>query len=308
MRILVYGVGGVGGYFGGRLAEAGHDVTFVARGATLQAMQDEGLRVDSINGDFRIDPVQVTDDPRTVGEVETILVCVKAWQVSEVARAIKPIVTPQTAVVPMQNGIEAPDRLIEVLGREPVLGGLCGVHAAIRVPGYIVHDGAQPRVSFGELDDSRSERVDRLLAAFQQAHGLRADIPDNIQSAMWAKFLMITAFSGIGSITRVPIGEFRREGGSRQLMVAVMEEIASLARARGVPLPQDIVASTMAGFDKVMPTSTASMQRDMMAGRPSELDAQTGAVVRIGRELGIATPVNGFIYDCLLPQERLARD
>ncbi|MEZ5728345.1 MAG: ketopantoate reductase C-terminal domain-containing protein [Burkholderiaceae bacterium] len=184
----------------------------------------------------------------------------------------------------------------------------CAWCASIAGPGHIRHVGAKPTIRFGELDDSRSARVQRVLDAFAQARGVVATTPENMWAALWTKFMLITAFSGIGAVTRVPIGEFRREGGSRRLLERVMTEIVALATARGVTMPADLVATQMRHFDTVAPESTASMQRDMMAGRPSELEDQTGAVVRIGRRLGVETPVNQFIYDCLLPQERLARE
>lgn len=308
MRIAIFGAGGVGGYFGGRLAQAGQDVIFIARGAHLQAMRRNGLRVESIKGDFCVEQVQATDDPRAVGAVDAILVCVKAWQVVDAARAMHPMLGPTTFVVPMQNGIEAPAQLATALGRARVLGGLCGIIAYRSAPGHIRHIGVEPFVSFNELDNSPSERVERLRQVFERSRGLSVTVPLDIEAAMWEKFLFITAISGLGAITRAPVGIVRRQPGTRRLLERAMEEIYTLARAHRVTLPSDIITTTMGFIDGLPEGATASMQRDMMEGRASELEAQNGAVVRLGAQAGIATPVNGFIYHCLLALERQARD
>lgn len=177
MRIAIFGTGGVGGYFGGRLAQAGQDVVFIARGKHLEAMRTHGLRVDSINGDFTVRPVDAADDPATVGIVDVILVGVKAWQVPEAAEAMRPMVGPETFVVPLQNGVEAPSQLAAALGHEHVLGGLCGFIAFIVEPGHIRHAGADPFIRFGELDNRPSDRVERLRQAFDRASGLTVEIP-----------------------------------------------------------------------------------------------------------------------------------
>ena len=184
MRIAVFGTGAVGGYFGGRLAQAGGDVVFIARGKQLQALQDQGLRVDSPKGDFALRSVQATDDPAQVGVVDAVIVGVKAWQVTEAARACRPLVGPKTFVVPLQNGVEAPDQLAAVLGAEHVLGGLCRIVSFVVAPGHIQHAGLEPYVAFGELDNRSSERAERLRAAFEGA-GVMAEIPPDIQVALW---------------------------------------------------------------------------------------------------------------------------
>lgn len=307
MRIAVFGAGAVGGYFGGRLAQAGEDVILIARGEHLQAMKSHGLRVDSIEGDFIIQPVEATDDPARVGVVDVILVAVKAWQVPEAASAMRPRVGEDTFVVPLENGVEAPSQLAQVLGERHVLGGLCRVISSLVEPGHVRHAGISPTVTFGELDGQRSERAESLLRAFQRADGVTARIASDIQVAMWEKFLFIAAFSGVGAVTRAPAGVMRSLSGTRRMLQEAMQEILAVAQARDIAIPEETVADTLAFVDDLPAEGTASMQRDVMAGRPSELEAQNGAVVRLGQEAGVDTPVHKFIYHTLLPQEMRAR-
>ena len=306
MRIAVFGTGAVGGYFGGRLAQAGEEVVFLARGEHLRALQANGLRVDSIKGDFLVQPVNATDKPADVGAVDMILVAVKAWQVPEVARAMRPMIGTHTGVVPLGNGVDAPGQLAEELGAEHVLGGLCTISALVAAPGHIRHVGIEPGVVFGELDGHRSQRAESLRGAFERA-GVNVRLVDDIQAAMWEKFIFIAAFSGVGAVTRVPAAGLRSIPETRAMLQGALEEIASLGRARQVNLPQDIVAQKLAFIDGLAPAVTASMQRDIIDGRPSELEAQSGAVVRMGKESGLPTPVHAFIYASLLPQELKAR-
>ena len=306
MHIAIFGSGSVGGYFGGRLAHAGEDVVFIARGDHLEAMLTDGLRVDSINGDFVVKPVNATDDPSKVGSVDLVLVGVKAWQVSEAAEAIQPMIGPDTIVLPLQNGLEAPAHLSEVLGSQHVLGGLCGLFCYVAGPGHIVHAGTDPFVKFGELDNRRSERIENLVDIFTRA-GVNADIPKDIQVAMWLKFMFITVWSGMGSITRTPAGIWRSQPETRRMAECGLQEIVDVAEARGVSLPVKAIQTTMSVYDSLVPESTASMQRDVMEGRPSEVEAQIGAVVRFGQEAGVATPQHKFIYESLLPLELKAR-
>jgi len=307
MRIAVFGAGGVGGYFGGRLAQAGEDVVFIARGDHLKAMLKQGLQVDSVKGDFLVKPVQATDDPAQAGIVDAVLVCVKAWQVPQAAKAMRPMVGPQTFVVTLQNGVEAPSQLATVLGQEHVLGGLCGLITFVVEPGHIRHAGYDPFIRFGELDNRPTERVERLRQAFDRASGLTVEVPADIQVALWQKFVFVTAWSSMGAVTRAPIGVFRSQPGTRQMLEQTISEIYNLARARNIALSKDILSKTMALLDSIPPDGTASMQRDIMSGKPSELEAQTGAVVHMGQQVGVETPVNAFIYHSLLPMEMRAR-
>jgi 2-dehydropantoate 2-reductase len=307
MHIAVFGTGAVGGYFGGRLAQAGEEVIFIARGEHLQALRSHGLQVDSIKGDFLVQPVQATDDPAQVGVVDVVLVGVKAWQVPEAAQAMRPMVGSDTFIVPLQNGVEAPAQLAAVLGAQHVLGGLCKIISFTLGPGHIRHAGIEPYVAFGELDNQASERAERLRQAFARAAGVTVEIPPDIQAAMWDKFLFIASFSGVGAVTRAPAGVLRNVPETRQLLEQAMREIFAVARAREIALSDDIVGQTMAVVDGLPPDGTASMQRDIMEGHPSELASQNGAVVRMGQEAGVAIPLHRFIYNSLLPLELRAR-
>jgi 2-dehydropantoate 2-reductase len=306
MRIAVLGVGGVGGYFGGRLAKAGVEVVFIARGEHLRAIRERGLRVDSLEGDFLVSPVRAAENPSQVGPVDAVILGVKAWQVPEIADSLKPLMGVDSCVLPLQNGVEAPAQLAAALGANHVIGGLCYVVSFVVGPGHIKHAAMKPSVTFGELDGSRTERAERLLKAFSDA-GIAAAIVADIHAAMWEKFLFIASLSGVGSVTRTPVGTSRALPETRRLFELCAQEIAAVAAARGIKLTVDSVASTMGKIDNLPGESTASMQRDIMAGLPSELSAQNGAVVRLGREAGVPTPVNEFIYGSLLPQERHAR-
>ena len=307
MKVAIVGAGGVGGYFGGRLAQAGEDVVFIARGEHLRAMQRKGLRVDSINGDFRVDRVLATDDPATVGEVDYILVAVKSWQLPNAIETMRPMVGETTSIVPLLNGVEAPDQLTNGFGAERVLGGTCSVISMIAGPGHVRHAGAQPTIKFGELDHRRSERGERLRNAFSRTEGVQVEVPEDIHVAMWNKYMAIAPWGGVGAVTRAPIGVIRSLPETRALLEHAMEEIFLLARARKVAMEREAIDRAMAFIDALPYEGTASMQRDIMAGRPSELDAQNGTVVRLGKEAGVATPVNSMIYSSLLPLERRAR-
>ena len=307
MKVAIVGAGGVGGYFGGRLAQAGDDVVFIARGEHLRAMRRKGLQVDSINGDFRVDRVLATDDPATVGEVDYVLVAVKSWQLRDAIETMRPMVGKTTSIVPLLNGVDAPDQLTNVFGAERVLGGTCSVISMIAGPGHVRHAGALPTIRFGELDRRRSERVERLRNAFSRTEGVRVEVPEDIHVVMWNKFMAIAPWSGIGAVTRAPIGVIRSLPETRALLEHAMEEISLLARARKIAMEREAIRQAMAFIDTLPYEGTASMQRDIMAGRPSELDAQNGTVVRLGKEAGVATPVNGMIYSSLLPLERRAR-
>jgi len=306
MRICVFGVGGVGGYFGGRLAADGNSVVFIARGATLEALRRNGLRVESPLGDIVLPTVEATDDPANVGEVDAVILGVKAWQVPGVAEAARPMIGANTFIVPLQNGVEAADQLVELYGSEPVVGGMCRIVSFVVEPGRIRHQGVEPFVALGELDNRRSERVERLAAAFSDA-GVDTKVSPDIQSSIWQKLLFIAPVSGLGAVTRVPIGDLRSNRETYSVLRKAMLEVETLALARGISFSDDAVEKTLKFVDGLPEGMTSSMQRDIMDGRPSELEALNGAVVRLGREAGVATPVNGFIYAALAPMEARAR-
>jgi 2-dehydropantoate 2-reductase len=305
MRIAVFGAGSVGGYFGGRLALADEEVVFIARGAHLQAMRTRGLQVESPKGDFTVSSVQATDNPAEVGPVDVVLVAVKAWQVPEAAQTMRPMVGAETFVVPLQNGLEAPTQVAAVLGAQHVLGGSCAISSAITAPGCIRHLGLEPSVTFGELDQRASPRAERLRQAFERA-GVPALVASDVQVAIWEKFRAIR-FGPVGAVARAPAGVLRSLPETRQMVEQACVETLTVARARGIALAEDSPAKTMAALDTIAPGIIASLQRDIESGRPSELDALTGALVRLGAEVGVATPLHAFLYHSLLPQELRAR-
>jgi len=307
MRIVVVGTGGVGAYFGGRLAQAGSDVTFVARGKHLEAILAHGLRVESINGDFTIQPARATDRPDVIGPVDLVLCCVKSWQVSEAAQAMHALIGPQTVVIPLQNGVEAHATLSRILGEAHVLPGLCRVISMIVGPGHIRHLGAAPYVSIGELDGGTSPRTQEVARVFAQAQGLTFELSRSILADLWKKFMLIAPWSGLGALTRAPIGVIRGIPETRAMLLQSIREVFTVARANGVPLEEKAVDATLGLVDGMPPQGTASMQRDIMEGRPSELHEQCGAVVRFGEKGGVPTPLNRFIYHSLLPLEQKVR-
>jgi len=305
MRIAVIGAGAVGAYFGGRLAQAGEDVMFVTRPQAVDHLRANGLRIESVAGDFAVRP-QFTANPAELGHVDAVLVAVKSWQVREATQTIRPLVGDETIVVPLQNGVEAPEHLIAALGDGAVLGGVCRIISAVIEPGRIRHSGIEPSVTFGELSGGACARGVPLRDAFRRA-GVAAEISSDVTCSMWQKFLFLAAWGGVGSVTRMDIGTIRSTAETRELLVSAMHEIAAIARARSVRLPADAVAAAMDFIDRSPAHGTTSMQRDLAAGRASELEQQTGAVVRFGRLGAVPVPVHEFIYACLLPTETLAR-
>ncbi len=307
MRIAIYGSGGVGGYFGGRLAQLGQDVTFIARGQNLVAMRTCGLQIDSIAGDFKLAKVQVSDEPADVGPVDYVICCVKSWQVEEAAKAMQPLVGENTLVIPLQNGVEAPDHLCTELDPANVLGGMCGIISFLAAPGHVKHSGANPLIRFSHLDGHPDSRVNRLSEVLNQCIGVKSSIPRDMLVAMWQKFMLIAPWSGLGSVSRAPIGTLLKQEETRELLSLAIEEIYQLGRARQIDLPQDSVSKTLAKLDSFPANSRTSMQRDLAKGQPSELDYQNGAVVRLAHEVGLETPINRYFLYSLRSLELRAR-
>jgi 2-dehydropantoate 2-reductase len=302
LRVAIYGVGGVGGYFGARLARAGADVVWIARGAQLEALTARGLEIESVHGDFTLGPLRASSDPARLGQVDAVILSVKVWQVQEAARAMGPLLGSDACVVPLQNGVEASDDLRSVLGDGPPLGGVAKIISELVAPGRIRHLGGPSSLGFGELDDRQSKRVDRLRSALQGA-GIAVEVPTCIRSAIWEKFLFVASLGGVGAVARAPLGVIRSIPGTRAMLQQAMIEIRDLAAARDVHLPEDVVAQALALVDAQPPAGTTSLQRDLAAGRRSELEWWSGAVVRLGRESGVPTPVHQFMYQSLLPGE-----
>ncbi|HEY1619516.1 MAG TPA: 2-dehydropantoate 2-reductase [Streptosporangiaceae bacterium] len=302
MKIAVFGTGGIGGYFGGRLAAAGHDVGFVARGAHLAALRRDGLAVRSVAGDFTVAPVKASDDPGELGPAEAVLLCVKTWQLPDAMAALPPLLDADTAVVTLQNGVEAPEQVAAAIGRAAVLPGNAKIFANIAGPGQVEHVGGPALLGFAEWDSAPSDRVTRLREALAGASVAVAE-PADIWAELWVKFLFVVPLGGLGAVTGAPTGVLRSRPGTRRLLADAMTEIAEIAAASGIKLPGDIVTTTMGFIDASPAAGQTSLQRDIWAGRPSELEAWTGAVVRLGAKVGTPTPVAGFLYEMLTARE-----
>ncbi len=300
MKVAVLGAGGVGGYFGGLLGKAGHDVTFIARGPHLQAIVQQGLSIKSPHGDFVVHPAKATAVPKEIGAVDYVIVAVKHYQLSEAVTSLPPLMGQGTTVVPLLNGIDAHEHVIQVVGSGPVVGGLCSLVSMIEAPGIIRHETLLHRIILGELDGSKTERVENLVEAWKSC-GAEAIHADDIFVAMWTKFLFIASFGGITSLCRSTAGEVLDTPETRELFVQAMEEVESIALKQEIALAPDIVQSTLSFVEGVEPSATSSMQRDVAADRPFELEAFSGTIVRLGRQLGVKTPIHDTIYALLLP-------
>jgi 2-dehydropantoate 2-reductase len=305
MRIAIIGCGGVGGYFGGKLAKAGNDVTFFARGEHLKALQANGLTVKSILGDFKIDRVKATDSIKQIGNVDLIIMAVKAWQVKDLALQLRDIVDKDTKIIPLQNGVMAAEEIVETIGAEYVIGGLCRMFSKIESPGVICHFGVEPMIVFGERDGSISARTMKLKTLFDSA-AILSKTSDNIQAELWRKFIVICV-SALLAVTKCNYGELRELQETRQMMIDLLTEIYTLSQKIGISLEPDIVSKSVGFIDSLPYESTSSLTRDVLEGKPSEIDYQNGTVVKLGEKYGVATPTNKFIYHCILPMEKKAR-
>ncbi|MFV9483265.1 ketopantoate reductase family protein [Christiangramia sp. ASW11-125] len=306
MKILVYGAGGVGGYFGARLAESGNKVSFIARGEHLRAIKKSGLQLESINGDITVHPELVTSDINEVETPDLILLGVKSWQLPEVASELKKIISRDTIVLPLQNGADNYEKLTEILPKNNVLAGLCFIVSYIEKPGKIKHASFEPRIVFGEADNSRSERISIISTLFLEAK-INFLNPENIQLEIWKKFLFICTISGIGGLTRVSIDKIRNSAYLLDLMKQTSGEIRSVANAKDIPLNDEHIEKAFQIIENQPQGTTASTQRDIMEGKPSEIENFNGYIVTEGERLGINTPVNKMIYECLKPMEEQAR-
>mgnify|MGYP003571169237 CR=1 FL=1 len=298
MRIAIMAAGGVGGYFGGRLAAAGHDVHFIARGAHLAAIRENGLRIESPLGDLHLKDVPVTDNPADVGPVEAVLFAVKLWDTDEAAEACKPLLGAQTVVVPFQNGVSSIAVLVEHLGARHVAGGVAHIAAVIGGPGVIRHNGTMAKLTVGERDGSHSARIEKLLAAFKDA-GFDYAQADDITRTIWEKFVFLSALSGLTALCRQAIGPIRSNPDARALLEGAVKETALVGRAEGVNLADDIEANTMAFTDGLPDGMKASMLHDLENGQRLELSWLSGEVVRLGRKHRIPTPVHFAVYGAL---------
>jgi 2-dehydropantoate 2-reductase len=300
MRIAVIGTGGIGGPYGASLAKAGADVTFVARGTHLAAIRENGLRIEGDRGETHIRPAQATDDIASIGKVDFVLSCVKLWDVEAVAERIRAIVGPQTAVIPLQNGIDAAERMIRILGDYPVMGGMAFVTGTILAPGVIRQTGTYQRMSFGELDGRISERG-QCLRDLCEAAGFEGVLSTDIMVPVWEKFILLVALSGLNALTRLPLGKWRDDPDLLAVYEAALRETVAVGLVEGVRLPPDSVEKTLAMMHSMPPHHTTSMGNDLLRGNRLELPWFAGKVVELGRRHGIPTPMNGFIYAALKP-------
>ncbi|ASB50251.1 ketopantoate reductase family protein [Alkalitalea saponilacus] len=305
MKVTIIGTGGVGAYFGGRMANAGHDVTFVARGEHLKAMLEKGLKVKSINDDFLVSPVKATSNISETGVSDLVIVAVKAWQLKDVAVQLKNVVAENTLVLPLQNGVLASEELKEVLPHKNVLAGLCRIISKIENPGIINHLAVEPTIVFGETDNSKTDRVLELNSIFE-ASGFKSMVANDIQSELWKKFISICV-SALLAVTRSTYGEVREQPETREMMCQLFKEVADVAAAMNVYIKEGFVDKTMGFIDTFPYDSTSSLTRDIWEGKPSELEYQNGTVVRMAEKAGVDVPVNRFIYQSLILMEKRAR-
>ncbi len=300
MKILIFGSGGIGGYFGARLAAAGEQVVFVARGAFADALKYNGLKVFSARGDLHLKPVTLHENAETTGPVDAVLICTKMWSLPAAAEAIRPLLTPETAVVPLQNGVESVALLSDSVGANNLLGGVAYISAHIEAPGVIRHNTQHARIVFGELDGRRSPRAEALHRALERA-GIEAVLTDDVTRALWEKFSTLAPLAGACSYLREDVGGVRDSAGGRELLQALASECVAVGRARGVALPEGWDAQVHARFDELGGAVKPSMLLDLERGNPLELEWLSGAVLRLGDAAGVETPASRKVYDALRP-------
>jgi 2-dehydropantoate 2-reductase len=300
MRIAVVGAGGVGGGFGAALAKAGADVTFIARGAHLAAMQKDGLKVEGGRGETHLVPTIATDDPAGIGKVDIVLFCVKLWDVESAGERIKPLIGPGTAVIPLQNGIDAYERLIPILGKSAVMCGVAQISASIVKPGVIHQVGTFMRMIFGELDGKRSKRAEDILALCQTA-GFDVSLSEQILTDLWMKFILLAANASITAATRLPIARLRDDPDGHAVFMSAWRETIAVGRARGIDIPADAFERIAEFTGNLPPNMKASMALDLERGNRLELPWLGGKVAELGRELGIPTPTHSLMYALLKP-------
>ena len=299
MRIVVLGAGGVGGYFGAKLARAGEDVTFVARGAHLAAIRAAGLRVRSTIEGEAVVTVSAVEDTTGLAPADVVLLTVKAYGTEAVLERARGVVGPDTAVITLQNGVQSVELIDRVLGAGHAVGGAAYIFAVIAAPGVIEHR-LLGRIAFGEMDGRRTPRAERVLAALQKAE-IPAELSADIRRVMWEKYLLICAQAGMTALARVPAGVLRAHAPTWAMYRALVEEVAAVGRAEGVALAPDSVDSVMKAADALPATAYSSLHHDLVNGKPLELEALHGHLVRLGRRHGVPTPMAAAVYAGLLP-------
>jgi 2-dehydropantoate 2-reductase len=299
MKILVMGSGGVGGFYGGRLAHAGCDVTFVARGAHLKAMREHGLVIENEpQGDIRLAQVKVTDDPATIGAVDLVLIAVKLWDTEAAARAVKSNVGPNTAVLSLQNGVIKDEILQTELGEAAVIGGVGYVATHISRPGVILQTGTMQRAIIGEYDGRHTPRVEALLKVLRRA-GIEAEIAPDIRRTLWEKYTFLVGLSGTTATMRMPIGPIRSNLQTRAFLFEIMKETVAVGRALGVALPENYAADRLRFADSVPADMTSSLYHDLEGGNRLEVEWLSGGVVQLGARARVPTPANRAVWDIL---------
>lgn len=294
------GTGGVGGYYGGMLAESGADVTLIARGKHLEAIREKGLEVKSVFGDFTVRSIKVTNDPGSIGMVDLVIFATKTYHVEEASKAILPLIGPSTVVVPFLNGVDAAERIGAVIGPEHLIGGVTYLSAAIEAPGVIGQYSQFRRIVIGEFDGQITPRLEAAGEALKGT-GAVVELVADIARVLWTKFVFISAISALGALTRETMGDYRSIPETRTVLIEALEEVVAVAGAKGVSLEQDIIEKTMQFIDAATYDMKPSMQRDIEAGRTSELESMVGVVVQLGEKLGVPTPVMRIAYAALKP-------
>ena len=300
MRIAVIGAGGIGAIYGASLAKAGADVVFVARGAHVAAMRENGLRIEGDRGEIHIRPAQATDDIASIGIVDYVLFAVKLWDVESAGEQIRSIVGPDTAVIPLQNGVDAAERLSKILGPEPVMGGTAYVTGSIVAPGIVRQTGRHQTMTFGELGGGNSQRGLRLRELCEAA-GFEGVLSPDVMVPIWQKFLLLAPMSGLCALTRLPLGKWRTDSDLLGLYETALRETDTVGRAEGVRLPPDGIDRALATMWSMPDHLMASMGNDLLRGNRLELPWLGGKVVELGRRYAIPTPANSFMYTALKP-------
>ncbi len=299
MKIAMMGSGGVGGFFGGRLAKAGHDVTFIARGSHLAALLEQGLTIENEpQGNIHVAKVKATEDPASVGPVDLVIVSVKLWDTEAAANQVKPIVGPQTAVLSLQNGVIKDAIMRRVFGDAAVMGGVCYVATHISKPGTIHQTGTMQRIVVGEYDGRRSQRAQDLHAALA-ASGVTAELSDDVRRSIWEKYVFLVGLSATTTTMRKTLGPVRSNPQSRAFLHDLIREVVAVGRAHGVALAEDYADNRMAFGDTLPADMTSSMHHDLEKGNRLEVEWLSGGVVKLGREKGVPTPCNRAVWDIL---------
>ncbi len=306
MKTTVIGPGAVGGLIGALLARSGEPVSFLARGDALRAITGRGIRISAPDGEFPTGPLPASDSPQALGVADLVLVAVKSWQVRDLAPSLKPLIGENTVLVPVQNGVEAADQLRAAVGDLPVVGGICHVISTLEAPAQIAYRGRPPELTLGELNGGVSPRLRSLAEVLQKAK-VTVTLSENIRGDLWEKLLFVEPLGSVGAVARETIDVLRTIPETRRLLTAAMLEIADVAKAVGVQLRDGAYNRGLKRVDALPAGATASMQRDLMANRRSELGEQTGAVIRIGGAAKVSIPVHEFLWAALLPQEKRAR-